>query len=438
MWAGSMLLTLNTVVVDLVNGYQHVSANTIEVMMLFTVEVGLAGFISNIIQFSMDQLPDASTEEIVSYIRWLTWTTFSSFATLNYTLFCTGKKYELIGLLVVSASLTLLVCLDFLFNKHLIKEPASENPFRLVFNVVRYAIKTKQPRCRSAFTYCENDLPSRIDFGKSKYGGPFTTEQVEDVKTFLRLLIVVVVSGALPGPFVFLEYVQSKLTNQFLDYKEVIGGCYTAKDLSFMYFACGLVSVPLYDLVIQPAFYKCIPSLSSHWKIFFGVILLLLQVLILMSIDLISNQVYSARENRTSQCLFHDRTGIFKDVLDYRWLSLPEICNSISSLFVIIGIIEFLCAQVPYSMKGIFLGILITIVNFFFALGTAVFVPFTLELPIWNKGALSCGFWYFFSESIIVGVGLVLSMLVIKWYKERKRQDVLPNEQTFAERYYSS
>ena len=28
----------------------------------------------------------------------------------------------------------------------------------------------------------------RIDFGKDKFGGPFTEEEVEDVKTVLRLL----------------------------------------------------------------------------------------------------------------------------------------------------------------------------------------------------------------------------------------------------------
>ena len=30
--------------------------------------------------------------------------------------------------------------------------------------------------------------PPRIDLGKHKYGGPFTYEQVEDVKTFYMLL----------------------------------------------------------------------------------------------------------------------------------------------------------------------------------------------------------------------------------------------------------
>ena len=72
-----------------------------------------------------------------------------------------------------------------MFNHWLVKEPVIQNPFKLVYSVVRYAIKHKHPECRSAFTYYEDEAPSRMDFGKSKYGGLFTTEQVEDVKTFL-------------------------------------------------------------------------------------------------------------------------------------------------------------------------------------------------------------------------------------------------------------
>ena len=42
-------------------------------------------------------------------------------------------------------------------------------------------------------------LYTHIDFGKNKYGGPFTTEhaQVKDVKTFLRLLCLSIVGGIL-------------------------------------------------------------------------------------------------------------------------------------------------------------------------------------------------------------------------------------------------
>ena len=34
----------------------------------------------------------------------------------------------------------------------------------------------------------EEDIPRRIDLGKNRYGGPFTNEEVEDTKTFLRIL----------------------------------------------------------------------------------------------------------------------------------------------------------------------------------------------------------------------------------------------------------
>ena len=56
------------------------------------------------------------------------------------------------------------------------------NPYKLVYGVIQFAIKHKHPIKRSAFTYCNDECPSRIDCEKQSYGGPFTTEQVEDVK----------------------------------------------------------------------------------------------------------------------------------------------------------------------------------------------------------------------------------------------------------------
>ena len=40
------------------------------------------------------------------------------------------------------------------------------------------------------FMYCEDHTPSRLDLGKQQYGGLFTIEEVEDVKIFLRLLLL--------------------------------------------------------------------------------------------------------------------------------------------------------------------------------------------------------------------------------------------------------
>ena len=81
----------------------------------------------------------------------------------------------------------------------------------LAYKVLKYAVKNKHPQRRSAFTYCEDELPSRIDFGKRKYGGPFTTEQVEDVKTFLRLIPMAIVGGALAGALFTTNYFRDEL-----------------------------------------------------------------------------------------------------------------------------------------------------------------------------------------------------------------------------------
>ena len=77
-------------------------------------------------------------------------------------------------------------------RKHVFTNPVRINPFKAVFSVLIYAWKHKYPVNRSAFTYWESDIPSHIDLGKHKFGGPFTNEQVEDVKTLLQLLIFII------------------------------------------------------------------------------------------------------------------------------------------------------------------------------------------------------------------------------------------------------
>ena len=94
-----------------------------------------------------------------------------------------------------------MVSLHFLSNNVVIKEPIAQNPFKLIYRVLKYARRHKHPQQRSAFTYyCEDDIiPFRINLGKMKYGGPFTTEQVEDVKTFFSALGLVLIDGLIFG-----------------------------------------------------------------------------------------------------------------------------------------------------------------------------------------------------------------------------------------------
>ena len=46
------------------------------------------------------------------------------------------------------------------------------------------------------FTYDDEYIPSRFDFAKERFRGLFTTEEVENVKTFLRILLILFMLGS--------------------------------------------------------------------------------------------------------------------------------------------------------------------------------------------------------------------------------------------------
>ena len=63
---------------------------------------------------------------------------------------------------------------------------------RQFFNISIFVTNCKLngPNIHGPFTYWDNDIPPRIDLGKNKYRGPFTTEDVEDTKAFLRIILL--------------------------------------------------------------------------------------------------------------------------------------------------------------------------------------------------------------------------------------------------------
>ena len=160
---------------------------------------GLGLFEANAIQFGMDQLLEASSDQLSSFIHWYYWS-FSLGRLAIYYMWCSvaiyysecqihfnmsnpTKSYNkynyeiyytcLFGIGVIQGvaaivGLLLLVC----NKKNLNIEVPSHNPLKLVYQVLKYSWKHKVPEHRSAFTYWEEDIPPRIDLGKSKYGGP--------------------------------------------------------------------------------------------------------------------------------------------------------------------------------------------------------------------------------------------------------------------------
>ena len=159
--------------------------------------VGFCACIVTALPLGLDQMPDASSSSITSFIAWLVFTI--SIGSLVYEFINLVKTFLLISernlflicALISTLCLSVILIFNFVFSpKWLIIEPKSPQSLKTIYQVLKFAAKHKAPLNRSAFTYWEEDIPSRIDLGKSKYGGPFTTEQVEDVKTVLRLLVI--------------------------------------------------------------------------------------------------------------------------------------------------------------------------------------------------------------------------------------------------------
>ena len=182
--------------------------------------IGTGLFESTAIQFGMDQMMEASSDQLSTFIHWYNWSccigqvicVYILSGVLEYFSHCTinlnlGHPQDIKNVLhphyftiacsavLIMTSLQLVcacvgLCLLVYYKKYLNIDQTGENLLKLIYKVLKYAWKHTCPEKRSAFTYWEEDIPPRIDFGKSKYGGPFTTEEVEDTKTFFSILLL--------------------------------------------------------------------------------------------------------------------------------------------------------------------------------------------------------------------------------------------------------
>ena len=159
---------------------------------------GLTACTVTAIQLGLDQMPDASSANVASFINWFVFAMvfgFWMFDILRIPLICTdfGKNpwsIELFSFFPAACSCVCCCTVFLLGPKWLIIEPNCPQSLKTVYQVLKFAAKHKAPLNRSALTYWEEDIPSRLDLGKSRYGGPFTTEQVENVKTFFKVIIL--------------------------------------------------------------------------------------------------------------------------------------------------------------------------------------------------------------------------------------------------------
>ena len=419
----------------------------IGVIVFMILIVGFSGFQSNAVQFGLDQLLDASSEELSLFLHWFVWTGQIGKLIphlLLAWLCCSIVSQEIDSYIGLVVGAFFIVCLIFTLRKRrwFNCENVVSNPYRNVYRVLKFTAKHGKPLGhRSALTYSDDVKPSRIDFAKQKYGGIFTTEVVEDVKTFLQILLML------------LAITPTFLSQVSTSYLFPIYGLHLGKNVSvndkctyeWMLFESGnlssvisVVAIPLYIIIVYPHIKRWVPRIIYRMGI--GITLKVACVITMFIIQVVAN--YTA--SNEYKCLFLAEYRNNKHHYSTQTLEFPtqvliilNILNGIASPLIDITVLEFISAQGPHTMKGLLLGVFYAFRGLFITLGCVVTVPFAQE-KFWgdHRGIFDCGFYYYLSNSVLGVIGLVVFLMAARRYQNRERDDP-PYSHQYAEDYYS-
>ena len=233
---------------------------------------GNSCFLATLVPFLADQLIGATSDELSAVVQWYVWIMNFAYG-LSFSVNFIGilPYYKTIGVGIVAlyaVPLALIIISDCLCLQWLNRTHKVTNPIKLIIQVLNYTRKHRYPERRSAFTYLDEEQPSRMDFGKQKFGGPFTEEEVEDVKTLLRLIPLLVCVS------ITINAVED--TAVHLVREHLMAGFVLNTGLTTWLFP--ILLIPFYRLV-RPLFHAHIPSMLKSME--FGLLLVIIGYILL-------------------------------------------------------------------------------------------------------------------------------------------------------------
>ena len=423
-------------------------------MVMYTL--GYMAFTANFIQFSADQLRDAPTRCCVLFLHMLLWTnSLSKTVAISAFIQHTNQTVAILSLrpllrttqfhiytLLASLLLILLSSIIILLvaqwkHKWFVTDKIRGNPYKLLFKVLLFALKHKSPIRRSAFTFCEDELPSRIDFSKRRYGGPYSTDQVEDVKVLLNILKILFSLG----PVFFLENASDIVSTsrhiQIQYFKLHLKSSILSPDLLSSVII--VLTLPTHVFLIKPLWERYAPTLVLNFfkRIGFSIFTLIIFFLVYLLYDGIAYDYGSNYNSVFEYCTTTNSSA----VLNWNIVHIPRgylliirtFLSALSHMLLYISVWEFILSQSPQNMKGLLFGLLFSIRACFRLLSIILLVPFVIN---WRATIISCRTGY---NILCISVGIATLMLYgvcAKKYKYCKRDDIC-NVYKFAEDYYS-
>ena len=340
----------------------------------------------------------------------------------------------MLGPVLAPFLLGITLCIQKYNRRSFLIDSGSRNPYKLVYRIFKFAKDHSNPIHRSAFTYCEDELPSRLDLGKEKYGGPFKNEDVENVKAFMGIVCVLLSTGPMFITDIAIHAILPSIAeydyDTDYDYSGSGGYEYDTPIINLFYSSGFLtpliivILIPLYLFLLRPFIHDCIPGMLKRMGI--GMIIFFLSGLCTL--------LMGAFRHKTDEVNI-----LIIDFLDINvnFLIIQSFLNAIGFILLNVATFEFICAQSPHSMKGFLIGTFFAIKGVFQLIGVlAVLTPVTAWCRSHDKFPI-CGFIYFFLNIVILFIGIIAFTIVARRYQYRVR-DEPDNIYRYAEEYYAN
>lgn len=404
-------------------------------IVLYTL--GLNMFGSNIIQFGIDQLQFAPSHEISSFVYWSFWIYFTPASVIAVILaLITSFDVPHGDIIVISvliffvfAVITSVFLSACCCRRSLTLEPSQHNnPVKLIYGVIKYAWKQKQPARPSAFTYGDPP-PSRLDVAKERYGGQFTTEEVESVKAFLNMIMVIAATFGLG-----LQDTTAGLSNLHL--LEISQDNYTFINTIVLTYPSAIPYIVMScyifirQLVVVPFCSCCIPGMLK--RIWIGLILVLLQsaIVLFISVYMFSNSnchlitgACGGVKNFSVNCTLVDNNSTLSVTIPV--IITAQAVSGLSNMLIFVTIFEFILAQGPRTMQGLLIGI--SLMRFFLTF---------LDMGL-SKSSIGSYWQYYSAKTCLIFMSVITYSVAAYKYKYRQCNELSDvNERIIISQYF--
>ena len=407
---------------------------------LLIIVIGCSSFNAVIIPYGVDQMREASViTTIPSYFHW-----YYFFINLG-SFFALGgldhNENDLRGRLMTFSNVFVAIILSFIallmfkissMIGWLIPSPPQGNPVAKIYKVVTNAINNRIDKNKHIDVY-QKKKPI-LDYAKFSNGGKFTFEQVEDVKTFFSMLLVL---------FSLIWYYFQDFLDVHLYILQGDGFFYNYNSRVPLYISkigpiTSMVTIVILEYTnLGRKLYRVLPRILHRFII--GFPLAILSVLFATIIEYvhkfpcITASIHSNASSLIPTLTTHHYYLAYLQVFQYSILSMSEV-------LVTVGSIEWVYAQSPEYLRAFTYGIFESVIG----IGTLIPFLFFIALKFLTCGDAESGDWCphcwvytpecvtnrycyssYYSFTVILAVSVlsvVIFLLISCWYTPRLRQ----------------